>query len=152
MSAFIGSVRSPHHNSPSDGAEVWCSRDGVEVRVAASSRMAELAKNFDPIAARNFAALLVRGAEEAERMRARERTAAERSEAAFVDPLIPKSDSFGTPPPVDTVFFNPRGRRYRVTGVDGNRCTLWDEEAKQEERAFWPLMVPANGWNREGPQ
>jgi len=64
MSVFVGSVKGPHHNSPNDAADVWCSPGHVELRVLDS------APNFDPIAARNLAALLVRASEEAERMAA----------------------------------------------------------------------------------
>jgi len=158
MSAFIGSVNGPHHNSPHEAAQVWVSREGgVEVGFFGRAHKAEhptgdhvrdvVKGGLDPIAARNLAALLVRGADEVERMRTRER-----SEAGFVvDPLIPKDGSFGPPPPIDTIFINPRGRRYRVTSVDGNRCTLWYVEAGHNETAFWPLMVTDNGWKREGP-
>lgn len=64
MSALIGSVNGPHHNSPSEAVQVWCSRGGVEMRLLKSV-------SLDPIAARNLAALLVRASEEVERMRAR---------------------------------------------------------------------------------
>lgn len=70
MSAFIGSVRGPSSNSPNDVLDVWASIGGVEIRPAAEW---EKLKGFDidPIAARNFAALLVRASEEVERMRNR---------------------------------------------------------------------------------
>ena len=75
MSAFIGGVRGPHHNSPHDAAEVRCSTGGVEVSLFAGSGSDErrdgLQRSFDPVAARNLAALLVRASEEVERMRAR---------------------------------------------------------------------------------
>lgn len=77
MSVFIGGVRGPNHNSPNDAADVWCSRSGVELRAFASNLDASkserdgVQRTFDPVAARNLAALLVRGAEEAERMRTR---------------------------------------------------------------------------------
>lgn len=72
MSAFIGSVNVPHHNSPDVGAEVRCSLGGVEVKfLHANHGTTEAWQGFDPIAARNFAALLVRASEEVERMRAR---------------------------------------------------------------------------------
>ena len=77
MSAFIGSVRGPHHNSPNDSAEVGCSPRGVELRAftgdsdAGKSTRIGVDREFDPVAARNLAALLVRASEEVERMRAR---------------------------------------------------------------------------------
>ena len=72
MSAFIGNVRGPHHNSPNDAVEVWCSPSQVEVNMHASGGVKSIAsRNLDPIAARNLAALLVRASEEAERMAAR---------------------------------------------------------------------------------
>jgi hypothetical protein len=82
MSAFIGSVNGPRHNSPHAAAEVWCSLSGVELFLVRTRVASELPseeeiektrRSFDPIAARNLAALLVRGADEAERMRARDR-------------------------------------------------------------------------------
>jgi len=72
MSAFIGSVKGPNHNSPHDAIDVRCSRGGVEI-----TTLGELpVKTFslDPIAARNFAAMLVRASEEVERMRAKAET------------------------------------------------------------------------------
>ena len=80
MSAFIGSVKGPHHNSPHDAADVWCSPRGVELRAftgdsdAGKSTRDGVHREFDPIAARNLAALLVRASEEVERMRARQET------------------------------------------------------------------------------
>jgi hypothetical protein len=73
MSAFIGSVKGPHHNSPNDAAEVWCSRYDVELHVffVTTDGAPRLRMNLDPIAARNLAALLVRASEEVERMRVR---------------------------------------------------------------------------------
>lgn len=68
MSAFIGSMKGPHHNSPEDAAEVWCSVAAVELHL---HRAVDGWRSFDPIAARNLAALLVRASEEVERMRVR---------------------------------------------------------------------------------
>jgi hypothetical protein len=82
MSAFIGDVRAPHHNSPDVGVEVRCSLGGVEVKfLHPAYGTGEAQHNFDPIAARNLAALLVRASEEAERMRVRAREDAERMQA-----------------------------------------------------------------------
>lgn len=67
MSAFIGSVKGPNHNSERTVADVWCGLHHVEIRVVDEPGVFAL----DPIAARNFAALLVRASEEVERMRAR---------------------------------------------------------------------------------
>lgn len=71
MSAFIGDVKGPHHNSPKVAAGVWCSPSQVELGVIdeGTGRI-----NLDPIAARNLAALLVRASEEAERMAAHRET------------------------------------------------------------------------------
>jgi hypothetical protein len=63
MSVYIGSVRGPHHNSPDSAADVWCSPAGIEIQ------WGKQCAALDPIAARNFAALLVRASEEVERMR-----------------------------------------------------------------------------------
>ena len=78
MSAFIGSVKGPDHNSVHDAADVWCSVGGVELRVfevgggrSGSGERTGVLRQFDPIAARNLAALLVRASEEVERMRRR---------------------------------------------------------------------------------
>jgi len=72
MSAFIGSVKGPRHNSPHDAAEVRCSPHAVELNLLSGSENADdLSRNFDPIAARNLAALLVRASKEAERMASR---------------------------------------------------------------------------------
>lgn len=74
MSAFIGSIKGPNHNSPHDVADVWCSRGGVEVRLLFPRLNADthvVPLNFDPIAARNLAALLVRASEEVERIRSK---------------------------------------------------------------------------------
>ena len=69
MSAYIGSARGPYHNSPQEAVEVWCSHRAVEVNLFSGKPDRDgIARIFDPIAARNFAALLVRAAEEAERM------------------------------------------------------------------------------------
>jgi hypothetical protein len=68
MSAFIGNVKGPRHNSPSTAAEVWCSPGSVELTVVGDS---DVRRSLDPIAARNLAALLVRASEEADRMSAR---------------------------------------------------------------------------------
>ena len=72
MSALIGSVKGPHHNSPDDAAEVWYSRDGVEVSLFGEAIRDGVRRRLDPLAARNLAALLVRGSEEVERMRDRD--------------------------------------------------------------------------------
>jgi hypothetical protein len=80
MSVRIGGVRGPSSNSPNDTADVWCSRSGVEVRVFNSDLDAKLSerqgvtRTLDPVAARNFAALLVRASDEVERMRAASKT------------------------------------------------------------------------------
>ena len=76
MSVRIGSVHGPSHNSPGQAIEVWCSAQGVELNVFAdngppASVREGISKRLDPVAARNLAALLVRGAEESEMMRAR---------------------------------------------------------------------------------
>jgi hypothetical protein len=74
MSALIGSVKGPHHNSPADAAEVWCNEHDVELNLFSGSNLEPrdgVQRRFDPIAARNLAALLVRASEEVERMRAR---------------------------------------------------------------------------------
>ena len=75
MSALIGSVKGPHHNSPHDAAKVWCSLGGVEIWLFVGSgsepTTVGAVRTLDPIAARNLAALLVRASEEVERMRAR---------------------------------------------------------------------------------
>jgi len=69
VSAYIGSARGPHHNSPQEAAEVWCSPRAVEVNLFSGKPDRDgISRSFDPIAARNLAALLVRAAEEAERM------------------------------------------------------------------------------------
>lgn len=74
MSALIGKVKGPDHNSPNDAAEVWCSPSQVELTVYKGADslsgliMDGVSRNLDPIAARNLAALLVRASEEAERM------------------------------------------------------------------------------------
>lgn len=74
MSAFIGAVKGPHHNSPEDAAEVWCSVGGVELNMRDDVSLSHcISRSFDPTAARNLAALLVRASEEVERMRARRR-------------------------------------------------------------------------------
>lgn len=67
MSTFIGNVKGPRHNSPSEAFEVWCSLNTVEIHVVGTGST----RNLDPVAARNLAALLVRASEEAERMTAR---------------------------------------------------------------------------------
>lgn len=66
MSALIGNLKGPNHNSPDDVVAVWASTGGVEIMPLANdaSRLV-----LDPIAARNYAALLVRASEEVERMR-----------------------------------------------------------------------------------
>ena len=69
MSAFIGKVNGPHHNSPKEAAAVWCSPGQVELTLAdVTNKHLGTSRNLDPIAARNLAALLVRASEEAERM------------------------------------------------------------------------------------
>jgi hypothetical protein len=71
VSALIGEVNAPHHNSPHVAIEVWCSPHSVEVKMLHPAfGTGEAWHNFDPIAARNLAALLVRASEEAERMAA----------------------------------------------------------------------------------
>jgi hypothetical protein len=77
VSAFIGAVRGPHHNSPADAVNVWCSLGGVELNVfepsnRSAERQIDAEVRLDPIAARNLAALLIRASEEVERMRAKE--------------------------------------------------------------------------------
>lgn len=77
MSAHVGAVKGPHSNSPHVACDVWCSMAGVELRAfnsdadAGQSTRDGVMRTLDPLAARNLAALLVRGAEESERMRAR---------------------------------------------------------------------------------
>ena len=73
MSVFIGSVRGPQHNSPHDAGEVWADASGINLRIfEGDGIVAEgVERRLDPVAARNLAALLVRGAEESEMMRAR---------------------------------------------------------------------------------
>jgi hypothetical protein len=68
VSAFIGAVRGPNHNSPKDAADVYCSLSGVELTISDEGRTGV---SLCPIAARNLAALLVRASEEVERIRAR---------------------------------------------------------------------------------
>lgn len=70
MSAFIGDVKAPHSNSPNTRFRVFCSLSGVEINDLAFSEDV-VSVCLDPIAARNYAALLVRAAEECERMRER---------------------------------------------------------------------------------
>lgn len=60
MSALIGKL---YGASNKVVAEVWSSRGGVEISVDSAS------VSLDPIAARNYAALLARASEEVERMR-----------------------------------------------------------------------------------
>jgi len=77
MSALIGNVKGPDNNSPHDAAQVSCSLGGVELWLfegTGSTPSTEgTLRTFNPIAARNLAALLVRASEEADRMaRARE--------------------------------------------------------------------------------
>lgn len=70
MSALIGDVKGPNHNSPNNVADVWCSSGRVELRIFdGDSHVIE--RSFDSISARNFAALLVRASEEADRMATR---------------------------------------------------------------------------------
>jgi hypothetical protein len=77
VSAFIGKVKGPRHNSPHDAVDVWCSLNAVAFNVFEQcnydleSRRIDVSVSLDPIAARNLAALLVRASEEAERMAAR---------------------------------------------------------------------------------
>jgi hypothetical protein len=71
MSALIGEVHHPHHNSPVAGS-VWTDAGGTRLvleRVTQDEGITQV--TLDPVAARNLAALLVRGADECERMRAR---------------------------------------------------------------------------------
>lgn len=77
MSVLIGSVKGPHHNSPNDVAEVWCSPNRIEFTLHRSADSLGISpggasRSLDPIAARNLAALLVRASEEAERMAIRQ--------------------------------------------------------------------------------
>ena len=67
MSAYIGSVKGPHNNSPDDSFKVLASRGSVELVDLCDNQ--EIISMLDPIAARNLAALLVRAADEVERMR-----------------------------------------------------------------------------------
>lgn len=62
MSAFIGSVNGPRHNSPNVAVHVSCSAGGVEVSMSGSL------KTLDPIGARVLAALLIQASKESERM------------------------------------------------------------------------------------
>jgi hypothetical protein len=73
MSVFIGNVKGPHHNSPNDVAQVWCSPGQVElsVKIDAPGTPGGLSKSLDPISARTLAALLVCASEEADRMATR---------------------------------------------------------------------------------
>lgn len=75
MSVFIGAARGPSNNSPHDAAEVWADRGGVSLNVfegnGSDATRNGISRRLDPVAARNLAALLVRGADEAERMRDR---------------------------------------------------------------------------------
>lgn len=73
MSVFIGAVRGPNHNSPHDAGDVWADRSGINLRLfdgngSSPSKDQGVERRLDPVAARNLAALLVRGAEESERM------------------------------------------------------------------------------------
>lgn len=76
MSALIGAVKGPDNDSPHDAAQVSCSLGGVELSLfegtGSTPSREGTQRTFNPIAARNLAALLVRASEEAERMRARE--------------------------------------------------------------------------------
>lgn len=67
MSAFIGSVNGPRHNSPNVAVHVSCSVGGVEVSMTGPL------KTLDPIGARVLAALLIQASKEVEMMRAREK-------------------------------------------------------------------------------
>lgn len=76
MSVFIGNVKGPHHNSPNDAAQVWCSPGNVELTVVGDAgdpdyAAGDVRRVLDPVSARNLASLLVRASEEAERMIAR---------------------------------------------------------------------------------
>jgi hypothetical protein len=78
MSAFIGCVRGPNNNSPYDAGEVWADAEGVSLNLfegngSVRTGVVGCTRRFNPIAARNLAALLVRAAEESERMWAKER-------------------------------------------------------------------------------
>ena len=88
MSAFIGDVKGPRHNSPDEAAGVWCSPGNVELTVVGDQGDPDYAsgtvrRSLDPIAARNLAALLVRAAEEAERMAERKDREARQSNGDF---------------------------------------------------------------------
>jgi hypothetical protein len=74
MSARIGEVISVHQADPA--VHVSASRGGVEL-------LSDPRVTLEPIHARNFAALLVRGADEVERMRARSDAAFEHVEAPW---------------------------------------------------------------------
>lgn len=75
MSALIGCQRGPSNNSPHDAAEVWADRSGITLNLfsgnGTDATRDGTARRFDAIAARNLAALLVRGADEHERMQRR---------------------------------------------------------------------------------
>lgn len=66
MSMLIGGVRAPNCNSPEEGARVYISAAGVELTL-----VDDRCRAFEPVVARNLAALLVRASEEVERNRAR---------------------------------------------------------------------------------
>jgi len=64
MSVRIGEVKPEHPNPNSAAVHVQASRAGVELH-------SDPTMTLDPIEARNYAALLVRAADEVERMRVR---------------------------------------------------------------------------------
>lgn len=71
MSALIGYLKGPVANGARDVASVWASTAGVEIHLDLREHQdpRETLATYDPLVARNFAALLVRGSEEVERMR-----------------------------------------------------------------------------------
>jgi len=68
VSAKIGDVFTSANRSDSKVGEVWCSRAGVELHLAGGVDLRRMPA-LEPIAARNFAALVQRASEESERMR-----------------------------------------------------------------------------------
>ena len=68
MSVKIGNVEIG--NGAYQLAEVWADAKGVRVMPLPEQQRFSLSSPQDPVAARNFAALLVRAADEVERMRA----------------------------------------------------------------------------------
>lgn len=58
--------------------------------------------------------------------------------------------ALGEAPQAGEVFTNPRGRQYRVLGPSSKEghVEVVDVATGTKDRAFWPLMVPENGWHR----